>query len=46
MKISGYGEMLLTMQQLDKLPNELRKPTSVDDLARTVMLVIEPKEGG
>lgn len=44
MKLGGYGEMLLTLKDLEPLPESVRKPTSMDDLARTVMLVIEPKE--
>ncbi len=44
MKLSGYGEMLLTMKDLEKIPEAIRKPASVDDYARTIVLVIEPKE--
>lgn len=44
MKLSGYGEMAITMKALEALPESKRKPTSIDDLARTVILVIEPKE--
>lgn len=44
MKLSGYGEMLLTMKDLEKIPEAIRKPAAVDDYARTIILVIEPKE--
>ncbi len=45
MKLSGYGEMLLTLKDLEMIPEEKRKPTSLNDLARTIVLVIEPKDG-
>lgn len=44
MKLSGYGEMLLTMKDLETIPTAIRKPASIDNYARTVVLVIEPKE--
>lgn len=45
MKLSGYGEMLLTLKDLETIPESKRKPTSLNDLARTIVLVIEPKDG-
>lgn len=42
-KVGGYGEMLTTARELDAIPKEKRSPTSELDLARKVVLVIEPE---
>ncbi len=42
--LGGFGEMLLTLKDLESVPESKRKSSSIDDLARTVVLVIEPKE--
>ncbi|GIL17921.1 MAG: hypothetical protein BroJett040_16720 [Oligoflexia bacterium] len=44
MKLGGYGELVMTLDDLQKLPESQRKPTSVLDMARTVVLIIEPGE--
>jgi len=46
MRIQGYGELQLTEADLARLDDEKlkRRPTALNDLARTVILVIEPKE--
>jgi hypothetical protein len=46
MRIQGYGELKLTQADLERLEDETlkRNPASLNDLARTVILVIEPKE--
>jgi flagellar motor protein MotB len=46
MRIQGYGELKLTQADLARLEDETlkRNPASLNDLARTVILVIEPKE--
>jgi chemotaxis protein MotB len=46
MRIQGYGELRLTEEDLNRLEDESlkRKPSASNDLARTVVLVIEPKE--
>lgn len=46
MRIQGYGELQLTETDLSRLEDETikRRPTALNDLARTVVLVIEPKE--
>lgn len=46
MRIQGYGELKLTAEDLEKLNDDelKRKPTALNDLARTVVLIIEPKE--
>lgn len=45
-RIQGYGELLLTESDLEKISNEdfVRKPSSIYDLARTIVIIIEPKE--
>lgn len=40
MKLGGYGELIVTQREVEKLNNKNIDP---DDLARTIMLVIEPK---
>ena len=40
MRLGGYGELVLTQKEVEKLNNS---PLDPDDLARTIMLVIEPK---
>jgi chemotaxis protein MotB len=44
MKLNGYGELKLTEQDLENVPASDRKPSSINDLARTAVLVIEPRE--
>ena len=46
MRIQGYGELRLTQEDLEKISDEeiKRKPTALNDLARTIVLIIEPKE--
>jgi chemotaxis protein MotB len=44
MKLGGYGELHLSEADLENLDSEQRKPSSLMDLARTAVLVIEPKE--
>jgi len=43
MRLSGYGELILKAKDLEFLPAAERKPSAVNDLARTVTIVIEPK---
>lgn len=42
LRVGGYGELKVTAQQLASLPPEVRKPSSELDLARKIVLVIEP----
>ena len=46
MRIQGYGELQLSELDLSRIEDDKvkRKPTALNDLARTVVLVIEPKE--
>ena len=44
MRLGGYGELKLSEEALNSLPEEKRKPSSLDDLARTAVLIIEPTE--
>lgn len=44
MKISGYGELTLSGKDTEVLPEGERTPSSVNDLARTTVLIIEPRE--
>lgn len=44
MKLGGYGELHLKENDLQNIDTEQRKPSSLLDLARTAVLVIEPKE--
>lgn len=44
MKLGGFGELMMTLEDLKKIPESQRKPTSVLDMARTVVLVVEPGE--
>lgn len=44
MRLSGYGELRLTEAELEAIPTKERKPSSHLDLARTAVLIIEPKE--
>ena len=44
MKLGGYGELHFTETDLKSFDTEQRKPSSLLDLARTAVLVIEPKE--
>lgn len=43
-KVGGYGEMQTTAKDLEALPKEKRGPASHLDLARKVVLVIEPED--
>ncbi|MBX2994016.1 MAG: OmpA family protein [Bdellovibrionaceae bacterium] len=43
MKLSGNGELKLSENDLENIPASDRKPSSVHDLARTAVLVIEPR---
>lgn len=42
MRTAGYGELILTARDLDSIDPKLRKPTSLNDLARRIVLVLEP----
>ncbi len=46
MRIQGYGELKLSSEDINKLePSEAtRSPSAIYDLARTVVIMIEPKE--
>jgi flagellar motor protein MotB len=44
MTLGGYGELRLRKSDLDQLPTENRKPSSLNELARTAVLIIEPRE--
>lgn len=41
-KTGGYGELMLTANELIEIPAEKRLPTSEYDFARKIVLVIEP----
>lgn len=43
MKLAGFGEHIVTEKELDSIPDEKRSPASPLDLARKVVLVIEPE---
>lgn len=43
LKTGGYGELILTAKELGEIPVEKRAPSSELDLARKVVLVIEPE---
>lgn len=43
LKTGGYGELILTAKELAEVPLEKRAPTSELDLARKIVLVIEPE---
>lgn len=43
-KVGGYGEMQATAHDLEALPKDKRGPASHLDLARKVVLVIEPED--
>lgn len=42
-KVGGYGETLVTARELESIPVAQRSPASELDLARKVVLVIEPE---
>lgn len=42
-KTGGYGELMITARELEEVPKEKRFPTMELDLARKVVLVIEPE---
>lgn len=42
-RVGGYGELALTAQELESIPKEKRGPASHHDLARKVVIVIEPE---
>lgn len=42
-RVGGYGEMVITAKELSEIPLEKRSPSSELDLARRVVLVIEPE---
>jgi chemotaxis protein MotB len=44
MKLSGYGEMVFKPDVIAQMPEEQRKPSSINALSRTALLIIEPKE--
>jgi chemotaxis protein MotB len=44
MKVAGYGEMDVTRLKLESLPSNKRNPKNLLDLARRVVLVVEPQE--
>lgn len=43
LKTGGYGELILTAKELEEVPKEKRGPSSEFDLARKIVLVIEPE---
>lgn len=43
LKTGGYGELILTAKELGEIPTEKRGPSSELDLARKIVLVIEPE---
>lgn len=43
LKTGGYGELMLTAKELEEVPKEKRGPSSEFDLARKIVLVIEPE---
>lgn len=43
LKTGGYGELILTAKELEEIPAEKRAPSSELDLARKIVLVIEPE---
>ena len=45
MRTAGFGELILTARDLDSVDPKLRKPTSLNDLARRIVLVVEPVGG-
>jgi flagellar motor protein MotB len=42
-RVGGYGETVVTAKELSEIPKEQRRPASELDLARKVVLVIEPE---
>ena len=44
MKVAGYGELDVTRLKLEALPENKKNPKNLFDLARRVVLVIEPQE--
>ncbi len=44
MKVAGYGELDVTRSKLEALPENKKNPKNLFDLARRVVLVIEPQE--
>lgn len=45
-RTGGYGELMLTAKELEEIPANKRGPSSEYDLARKVVLIIEPDVGG
>jgi flagellar motor protein MotB len=43
LRVGGYGELVTTAKEMEKLPVSLRSPASELDLARKIVLVIEPE---
>lgn len=43
LKTGGYGELILTAKELEEVPLDKRGPSSELDLARKIVLVIEPE---
>lgn len=42
-RVGGYGEHIVTAREIEEIPNSKRSPSSELDLARKVILVIEPE---
>lgn len=43
LNVGGYGELTITANELNKIGPELRAPASTLDLARKIVLVIQPE---
>lgn len=42
-QVGGYGELTVTAEELAKISSDIRAPASTLDLARKIVLVIQPE---